>query len=212
MNSISSTSVLENNLKKYGPNNLFDNKINSWCEGKKGDGIGEGVAIQLKQLSGVARIFIKNGYGDEKYYSANNRVKALLVNNPEIKLKDDGKLNAYILPKMLKTDSLDLKIKSVYKGDKWEGTCMSETSFKPIEMDKPEIAPKIGFPVKVKMFDQSTSTDIRLLKSGKAPGSFISIWGCKAAVIESSWRYTENRKKIIVKARVKPSGGKHEWP
>lgn len=69
----------------YGADKAFDEDSGtSWCEGKKGDGIGESVTVQFKKIpwaesedaAEIVGIRVLNGFGKQKHlYLNNNRVK-----------------------------------------------------------------------------------------------------------------------------------------
>lgn len=82
---IQASSILEND-SRYAPGNLLSTTQASWCEGVEGDGIGQSVTFKLTG-SEVSRLFIRNGFFDSRYYSANNRVKELIVQQGEFSQK-----------------------------------------------------------------------------------------------------------------------------
>ena len=71
------TSSLQDARKpgRYGPDKALDGDAKtSWAEGASGDGIGEKIAFQLP--GSAKSIAVIPGYGEEKYFSTNNRVKS----------------------------------------------------------------------------------------------------------------------------------------
>jgi len=130
--------VTSSNLKdkkdvyRYDESKLIDNDSNTcWVEGKKGSGIGEKITIKFSKVEIINELYILNGINSPKYYYLNNRVKILNINGYDIELDDAGinKIQTIILPKELKVKELTLKIVSVYKGKKWNDTCISEIGF-----------------------------------------------------------------------------------
>ena len=100
-----------------------------WVEAVKGDGIGEYIKINSKNINGL---IISNGYVDfnkPNLYENNNRVKVFEVYNQdnkkiqEIELEDTPDPQIFIIKE--KCESLKLVIKEVYKGNKWDDTCIN---------------------------------------------------------------------------------------
>lgn len=126
---VSTTSTLEPSKRTYTFNNLMDGTGSSWCEGKKGDGIGESITLHLDGKKRIHSFYIKNGFGIKKYFAANNRIKSLSVNGIPCRLKDSGAFQKVTLKRALTTDKLELKIASVYRGTRYRDTCIAEVSF-----------------------------------------------------------------------------------
>jgi hypothetical protein len=86
--SIQASSSLKDAKDKYNVNHLRDKSNKSWCEGNADIGIGERITIVYNnpQKVLVENLYIKNGYGDTKYYSLNGRVKEfkILVDDKEM--------------------------------------------------------------------------------------------------------------------------------
>lgn len=119
---------LQTNLENM--NYSYDSITPPWVEGVKGYGIGEWLDIDFKYKSDELQIL--NGYVDFRrmyLYKENSRVKTILVEseNPkfskEYELEDLVKYNVIKLPS--KTDYVRLTIKDVYKGEKYDDTCLS---------------------------------------------------------------------------------------
>jgi hypothetical protein len=126
--SIEATSILEQEKGAYSDGNLMDLTDDSWCEGKKDSGIGESITIKLDSPSALKALYIKNGMGIEKYWAANNRIKDLKINGKTYTLKDVSEFQTVILSGV-NTDELKLEIASVYKGSKYNDTCLAEVGF-----------------------------------------------------------------------------------
>lgn len=131
------SSALYDDTQKYPVENIFDNNPNSaWVKGKPGDGIGEWIEVGFEPEFTLSQIKIINGYAKSKeIYSANNRVKKVVVNFSNGKSQEfillDGTLGfqALKLPKPVKVDSLKITIKDIYQGTKYNDTCISEIQF-----------------------------------------------------------------------------------
>jgi len=126
--SIDATSVLDPEKGTYDQGNIMDMTDDSWCEGKKGDGIGESVTIKLDAPAAIKKLYIKNGMGISKYWAANNRVKEVKINGTAYMLKDEAGFQELSL-KGKASDTVTLTISSVYKGQKWSDTCLAEVAF-----------------------------------------------------------------------------------
>lgn len=129
-NVFSASTELEENGTIYTAKNLDCLDGNApWVESVKGDGIGEYIKIDYDQTEGL---IISNGYVsyDKPYlYESNNRVKVFEVYNQdnmkiqEISLIDTP--NPQVFKIYVKSKSLKLVIKEVYKGSKWDDTCVN---------------------------------------------------------------------------------------
>ncbi len=126
--SIDASSVLEPSKGAYDQGNIMDMSDDSWCEGKKDAGAGESITIKLAAPMAVKKLFVKNGMGLSQYWAANNRVREVRINGITSTLKDDPAFQSVNLPGKA-TDTLTLSIVSVYKGEKWNDTCLAEVSF-----------------------------------------------------------------------------------
>ena len=130
----------------FGPEALFDGiRETAWCEGVKGDGIGETVSFILHD--GVAGFRIQNGYvksllkeegkNYHEFYYLNNRPQQLILSSLDKKFSytihlADKPLEWQYFSVALPPGSYVLKIQSVYKGTKWADTCLGEIEFNPL--------------------------------------------------------------------------------
>lgn len=116
---------------KYLPKNLKDLSIGKpWVEDSEGAGIGDTITIQNSQT--IEALVISNGFVSYKtstFYN-NNRVKKLRITNKnndsesfETILPDNAIPTDIIIP--FKTKELILEIIEVYKGDKYDDTCIN---------------------------------------------------------------------------------------
>lgn len=101
-----------------------------WVEGKTG--YGENEFIQIKTEKSFKSLEILNGYVDPDrtdLYKKNSRVKIFTIKDVDNNLEFDVHLDdcVYLQKIYLKqpTTNLILYIKDVYKGDKWDDTCVS---------------------------------------------------------------------------------------
>jgi hypothetical protein len=119
----------------YGVTNLLDGDLTTaWNEGSDGFGIGEWVQFNFAQEVVLSRIEIANGYQkDDDRYFGNPRVQSLKVeySNGTSQLVDllDDKEMQIITPTREPITSVRLVIVSVYPGDEWDDTSLSEVRF-----------------------------------------------------------------------------------
>jgi hypothetical protein len=145
-----------NNSDSYKSANLCDGKAETaWVPGVKG-GIGEWVKINIDAYSKLSEytstpfsldeIGVLPGYAkSSKTWSENNRVKKLLVvaHSPKLaqnewvvyrlNLKDEAKLQIFTIPDdkvgysiQIMKKEIWIKIEDIYKGTKYDDTCISE--------------------------------------------------------------------------------------
>ena len=123
-------SFLNENDVSYIAQNLDSDAGWPWVEGVEGDGIGTKIYISADEL--ISKLVISNGFKTQKKqtYFNNNRVKELLVKdakNPKnqkiITLLDT--YEPFEIDLGFKSSSLILEIKSVYKGEKYQDTCIN---------------------------------------------------------------------------------------
>ncbi|XOK64932.1 NADase-type glycan-binding domain-containing protein [Paenibacillus elgii] len=127
---VTASSTLPDEKKiSYNANQLTDgNTKTGWCEGIKGDGIGETVTFEFGEHREVSGIDLINGLAQSlQTFKANNRVKSLKA---EFSDGSSEILNASFVQmnfdKKVKTSFIKLTILEVEKGDKYSDTCMSE--------------------------------------------------------------------------------------
>lgn len=124
----------------YGANNInpshYAEGHAAWAEGAEGDGQGESITLTLDKPSELTHLLINNGYvvrfgKRDENFTNNNRVKSLkvtingdkviestLFDHPFEQLIDLGDGGG-------KVKTVQLMIESVYKGEKYEDTCLS---------------------------------------------------------------------------------------
>lgn len=131
------SSSLYDEKQKHPIANIFDNNISTaWVEGKPGDGIGEWIKIGFEPDFELNQINIVNGYAKSKtIYEANNRLKKVKITFPDGKSEEyllkDNVLDYQVLKlsKPVTTNSIKITIMEIYKGTKYNDTCISEIKF-----------------------------------------------------------------------------------
>lgn len=143
---IASSSIFKGK-SEYSTGNVIDhNEKTAWVEGKEGDGIGEWISFTFRKPLDIEELRIINGYTkSEAVYSANNRVKRFKI---EVITDDDKMISDTFDMKdltfketieqcgqrIIKNQSenkvvikkITLTILDVFKGSKYEDTCISE--------------------------------------------------------------------------------------
>jgi len=133
-NITASSTLKASSNNSYEPRFVTDwKRETAWVEGKDDDGIGEWIKLEKDNPIKVSGIEINNGYlKSESIYKANNRVKTIKIefsNGESITkgLKDEfGANNLIEFDKPIETSYIKLTILDVYKGSKYNDTCISE--------------------------------------------------------------------------------------
>ena len=140
--------------KQYGPENVAEidsDHTKTWAEGVPGDGIGEGLDLTLDKPEKLYQIGLVNGYAkNEALYQANGRVAELSVSlNGEkdfaVQVPDEFlkqsifwfPLNGYDKP----VRTVRLRINKVYRGTKYQDTCLTRVYLKTKLAKKPKLGP-----------------------------------------------------------------------
>lgn len=136
-----SSSVLnDGNNISYSPSNVLDSKTSTvWSEGVQGDGIGEWIEISTGgDIGKVNSIAISNGFtkSTDLYYK-NNRIKKANLEfsdgtNKIVEFKDNTLDEQVIDIGGKETSYVRLTILEVYKGNKYQDTCISTISINKI--------------------------------------------------------------------------------
>jgi len=129
-----STSSYLSNSQMYAADNLFDKSLHTaWVEGAKVEGIGEWVLIKFDYSKKIEDIGIFNGYQKSaRLFEDNNRVREL-----EISVSDGSKKVVTLqdvkdvewIPLNKRIQWIKFKIVSVYRGGKYNDTCLTEIIF-----------------------------------------------------------------------------------
>ncbi|HAK59563.1 MAG TPA: hypothetical protein DCO77_04160 [Nitrospiraceae bacterium] len=144
-------------ISKYKAERVKDmEEGTAWAEGRTGDGIGEYLLLQLKKPRTISQIGIMPGYAkSRKHYYANNRVAEItaIVNDSYTVTSSfpDEYVSYYpAYPKAYhyidisgykgKVRTIKLVIDKVYKGAKYEDTCISEIILRQQLTSKPKHA------------------------------------------------------------------------
>ena len=139
--SIFASSILPpNKTLDYIAGNIHDFSLRTaWVEGVKGNGIGESITFRFSRYSPpVTTIEIFNGYmKSDKVWKDNSRVKQLklYINNKLyalLNLKDIKSKQIFAIDTLQGINSdlyLKFEIASVYPGDKYDDTAISEIEF-----------------------------------------------------------------------------------
>ena len=146
VNRLYASSELEDKNGRYSVKNIIDeNTSTAWVEGKENSGINEFITIYIPGhprvsfgLYKIKKIGIINGYAkNNDIFKQNNRVKKLRLEYGDhvrtFALKDTIvmqylKFNEPVLMKKFKITILD-----VYKGSKYDDTCISEIKIFPVK-------------------------------------------------------------------------------
>ena len=129
---IKSSSSLKEGKIEYSAENLKSLKLkHPWVEGVKGDGIGEYIQFNKKDASGL---FMLNGFislNRSDLYEKNNRIEKITISGmtskakKEVLLLDTAKPQYIDLSDFLNNEEIKLEIQSVYKGTKYDDTCIA---------------------------------------------------------------------------------------
>ena len=121
--------------RTYVPGNLIDYNYNTcWAENVSGSGIGESIYVYNDFEEEIDTIYIANGFmrTEDTFYN-NNRVKECTLEfsdgtSIEVTLDDGYSMQPteISLGEPIFTESVRLTINSVYEGDKYDDTCISE--------------------------------------------------------------------------------------
>ena len=131
---VSATSVCEEaEGVNYEAKNIADHKLtNAWVEGETGSGLGSFVTVELGAPVAVTGLRIWNGYWvSADFWQRHNRMKDIEVefsdgSKQTFTLKDEMVPETITFPKAVNTSSIKLKFKSVYAGNTFQDTVISE--------------------------------------------------------------------------------------
>lgn len=153
---LSASSELEDKNGRYSVKNIIDERPETaWVEGKEDYGKNEFITINmspymeigeddyLKGSYKIKKIGIINGYAkDYITFKENNRVKKLLLkcdnefNETHYQLytlKDTIDMQYIEFDKPIFMNKIKFTIRDVYKGSKWDDTCISEIKIFPVK-------------------------------------------------------------------------------
>ncbi|RKM60912.1 hypothetical protein D6856_07645 [Butyrivibrio sp. XB500-5] len=131
--------------KNYSGKNLIDGDYSTvWCEGAKGEGVGETITLKLDKKQSVNGVQICNGYTAsydlhhsngvltdiEVDFGNGKKVSVDLfahdIENETVEDLVEDNLNHIELDEPVETDTITIKITGAKKGAKYDDTCVSE--------------------------------------------------------------------------------------
>jgi len=133
-----SSQLIENNRPSdaYRAEHLSDGKDSTcWAEGAEGPGIGEWVQFGFDTPKPVKALKIIAGYPKTPaVFQANNRVKKVMIvfsdgESQTATLADQKEFQRVLIDRDKPTRFVKLVIMEVYKGTKYDDTCVSEVEF-----------------------------------------------------------------------------------
>ena len=133
--SVTATSELSPEAgNQYHASNVYDGEKNTaWVEGVAGDGIGESISFSADREQKVSGLKILNGYCKSlDVYMKNNRVKKIHITFSDgtekmAELADNfGEVTDIRLDEPVICSGITISITEVYKGSKYDDTCVSE--------------------------------------------------------------------------------------
>ena len=130
----SSTLLAEN--YDYSVKNVFDNNFNTcWVEGAEDDGLGQSITVHFKNKVKINQINLVNGISKtNELYLKNNRLKKATLTFDDgsqeiINIQDKYNQKQNISFSSHETQSVTMAIKEVYRGSKYQDTCISELGY-----------------------------------------------------------------------------------
>jgi hypothetical protein len=133
-----SSQLIERNRPSdaYKAENMTDgNNATAWAEGADGAGIGEWIKFGFDTPKKIKAIKILAGYAKtETVYFNNNRVKEMKVifsdgEAQTANLTDSKDFQRIVIDRDRPTQFVKLEIRDVYRGRKFDDTCISEIDF-----------------------------------------------------------------------------------
>lgn len=133
ISSITASSVLTDSLSTHYARLICDgNTSTAWTESVDGPGIGEFITIKFNGTYKMTNMRIYAGYQKTAVlYRANNRPKQITLTFSDgsqqvYTLTDQENAQTIKLDQAVDTQSVKITIDSVYKGTKYDDTCISE--------------------------------------------------------------------------------------
>ncbi|WP_342445077.1 discoidin domain-containing protein [Paenibacillus sp. FSL L8-0638] len=130
---VASSTLPDQAGNSYAARNIMDGDASTaWCEGVKGDGIGEWIKIDFGSMQELKGFELINGLAkSSKAFQANNRVKRMKLefSNGQTMMIDNDFISNEFLDNPIHTSFVKITIEAVERGSKYHDTCMSEIRF-----------------------------------------------------------------------------------
>ena len=138
--SVSATGALKSGPERYGPENLVDGNPDTWWSPfPNRDGTAAWIKINFVNPVEINTLKIFNGAHRKDYpgygnmYTLNNRLRSAILEFTDgsrvtINLDDINELQTRTFSTVI-TQSVKLKVRSVFEGVQWHDLCISEVSF-----------------------------------------------------------------------------------
>ncbi|MEC0235353.1 discoidin domain-containing protein [Paenibacillus kribbensis] len=130
---IASSTLSDQAGNSYTAGNIMDGDASTaWCEGVKGDGIGEWIKIDFGSMQELKGFELINGLAkSSNAFQVNNRVKRMKLefSNGQTLTIDNDFISNQFLDKPIYSSFVKITIEAVEKGSKYHDTCMSEIRF-----------------------------------------------------------------------------------
>lgn len=130
-----SSELSENGMTHTADSVLDGDDSTAWVEGADGQGIGDGLDFSFDDTYKVSGMYIKAGFqlDDETYYK-NSRPKEITLvyydgTEETVELEDYNGEQRIVFDHPVNTRGVVMRIESVYEGDAYEDTCITEISF-----------------------------------------------------------------------------------
>lgn len=126
-----------NNMYIYSEEKAFDNDMTTcWSEGVDENGVGESITLSFDDVYEISELSLWNGLcTSEDLFYKNSRLHNITATLSSGKSYDfecsggwDSRHNSFSLGANIETSSITITIQSVYEGDKYKDTCISEIS------------------------------------------------------------------------------------
>lgn len=121
----------------YSAEKAFDNDMSTcWSEGADGYGVGESITVSFDDVYEISELSLWNGLcTSEDLFYKNSRLHNITVtllngNSYDFECSGgwDSRHNSFSFGGNIETSSITITIQSVYEGDKYKDTCISEIS------------------------------------------------------------------------------------
>jgi hypothetical protein len=130
---IASSTLPDQDGNSYAARNIMDGDTSTaWCEGVKGDGIGEWIKIDFGSIQELKGFDLINGLAkSSNAFQANNRVKRMKLefSNGQTMMVDNDFIRNGFLDNPIHTSFVKITIEAVEHGAKYHDTCVSEIRF-----------------------------------------------------------------------------------